>query len=256
MDRRSLFGIARSDSVASASPLIERLERFVTPTVIDAIAAEHRSGRRLYVGTTNLDAQNFTIWNMGAIANVGTPEAYELFRTVMLASASIPILMPPVLFDVEVDGQQFDEMHADGGVQSQFFIPLQAINLPEAIATARANGFPGTPRPRMFVIRNAKFQPEPKSVDRNLTTMARRTISSLLQSMGRSDLYQVFAVARARGNDIVYTEVPDSFIWNANQEFDGPEMRRLYAIGFEEGQKPEVWRRDLPGLFEANTARQ
>jgi len=38
--------------------------------VIDAFGVEHRRGRRLYVGTANLDAQRDVIWDMGAIGSL------------------------------------------------------------------------------------------------------------------------------------------------------------------------------------------
>ena len=256
VERRSIPGILVSDSVATSTPLMNLIARYVDEELLTAIAREHESGRRLYVGTTNLDAQRFTVWNMGAIAASGQPEALELFRNVLLASASIPIVVPPVVFDVVVDGKAYDELHADGGVQAQFFVPLRVINLPEAIKEAQAAGFDYTPSPRMFVIRNAKFTPEPKTVDRNLGDIASRTVSSLIQAMGRSDLYQIYSIARARGSDFQYTEVPADFIWNSDQEFDGPEMRRLYDVGFQLGKSGDAWRRTPPGLFVQNTAAQ
>ena len=167
---------------------------------------------------------------------------------------SLPIIMPPVLFDVEVDGERFDEMHTDGGVQAQFFVPLRVIDLPGAIREARANGFPGTPSPRMFVVRNAKFTPEPKPVDRGIAPIAERTISTMIQAMGQADLYQIFAIARARGGDIQYTEVPADFTWDSDQKFDGPEMRRLFDIGYARGADGSAWARTPPGLFSINTA--
>jgi len=77
---------------------------------------------------------------MGAIASSGKPNALEIFRKVMLASSSIPIVMSPVLFDVEVDGEVLDETHIDGGVQSQFFLPLDVIDLPSAIKRRTPKG--------------------------------------------------------------------------------------------------------------------
>ena len=250
---RSVLGLLQNDSFATVEPFIAKLETFVTPELVAAVAREHKSGRRLYIGTTNLDTQSFTVWNMGAIASAGGAEAVRLFRKVLLASASIPILMPPVLFDVEVDGKPHDEMHADGGVQAQFFVPLRVVNLPQAIREAQANGFNYQPRPRMFVIRNARFTPEPKAVERNVASIAGRTVSSMIQAMGRSDLYQIYAIARARGNDFNYTEVPPDFVWNSEQEFDGPEMRRLFKIGVDFGNRQDVWQQTPPGLFAQNT---
>jgi len=250
---RSLLGVLRSESVATSEPLIGLIEDSVTPELVTAVAREHKSGRRLYIGTTNLDTQTFNVWNMGAIATRGDKEALDLFRKVLLASASIPILTPPVVFDVEIGGETFDELHADGGVLAQFFVPLRVINLPEAIEMAQEGGFAFTPRPRMFVIRNARFTPVPEAIERRLPSVARRTVSSLIQAMGRADLFRLFAIARARGNDFHYTEVPSDFVWQAEDEFDGDEMRRLFGIGFDLGQKEDTWQRTPPGLFAINS---
>ena len=254
INSRGFIGMLTSDSLASTEPLQKLIANYVEADMLAAIAAEHESGRRLYVATTNMDAQRITIWNMGAIAASGRPEALDLFRKILLASASIPIIMPPVFFDVEVDGELFDEMHADGGVEAQFFVPLRAIDLPAAIKEAKANGFPATPVPRMFVIRNSKFHPEPKQVERGLVPIVERTISTMTQAMGRSDLYQIFAIATARGGDFQYSEIPADFIWNSDQEFDGPEMKRLYDIGYGRGADGTAWVRTPPGLFSVNTA--
>ena len=251
---RGFLGLLTSDALSSTEPLQSLIADYVDDDMLAAIAEEHRSGRRLYVGTTNMDAQRFTIWNMGAIAVSRRPEALELFRSVLLASSSVPIIMPPVLFDVDIDGRTFDEMHADGGIQAQFFVPLRVIDLPAAIREAQADGFAHTPSPRMFVIRNARFTPEPESVDRGIPAIAERTISTMIQAMGRSDLYQIFAVARVRGSDFQYSEVPADFVWESDQEFDGEEMRRLYDIGYDRGFDGTAWARTPPGLFDVNTA--
>ena len=46
---------------------------YVDANLIAAIAAEHRKGRRLFIGTTNLDADRPVMWNIGAIANSTDP---------------------------------------------------------------------------------------------------------------------------------------------------------------------------------------
>ena len=94
-----------------------------------------------------------------------------------------------MFFDVEVDVERFDEMHADGGIQAQFLVPLRVIDLPAAMREAQAAGFSHTPSPRMFVIRNARFMPEPAPVERGVQAIAERTISTMIRAMGRSDLY-------------------------------------------------------------------
>ena len=196
---RGVVGLLTKDSVASSDPLFEKISGIVTPEMLAAIAIEHRAGRRLYVGTTNLDTQQLAIWNIGAIADSGSPDALNLVRRVLLASASIPIATPPVMVDVTANGEVFDEMHADGGVQAQFFVPVVVINLPAAVAEANAAGFDFKPTPRIYVIRNSKFVPDAKSIERNLGQIAVRTIESMTQAMGRGDLYQLYAISKARG---------------------------------------------------------
>jgi predicted acylesterase/phospholipase RssA len=88
---------------------------------VDEIAAEYAKGRLLLVGTTDLDALEPVIWNMTALAASKHPQALDLFRRIMLASASIPGAFPPVMLDVEVDGVRHQEMHVDGGTIAQVF---------------------------------------------------------------------------------------------------------------------------------------
>ena len=91
---------------------------------INRFAVEHQKGRRFYVGTTDLDARRAVVWDMGAIASRGTPESRDLFRKVLLASASIPGFFPPVRIPVTVDGRPYVERHIDGGTtSSMFFAP-------------------------------------------------------------------------------------------------------------------------------------
>lgn len=101
---RNLLKMLRSDSIADTWPLAELAAKSMDDDMLRAIAAEHQKGRRLFVGTTNLDAQRLTIWDMGAIASVGTPEAYKLFRRILLASASIPVMFPPFISKLRRQG--------------------------------------------------------------------------------------------------------------------------------------------------------
>ena len=114
---RVLFG----EGIADTSPLVSLLERHVDEALLQQVALAHKSGRRLYIGTVDLDSQRFIIWNMGLIATSGQPDALQLFRKVMLASASIPIAFAPVFFDVEAGGRRYDEMHVDGAVAANVF---------------------------------------------------------------------------------------------------------------------------------------
>src|SRR3981081_2908338 len=106
--------------------LRELVARYVGQDMLGAIAAEHVKGRRLLIVTTNLDTQRTVIWDMGRIATIGSAQALNLFRDVLTASASIPVVFPPMLIDAEANGHRFQEMHVDGGVTAP------VLTLPEA----------------------------------------------------------------------------------------------------------------------------
>jgi patatin-like phospholipase/acyl hydrolase len=123
--------------------------------MLKEIAQEHERGRLLLMATTNLDARQAVIWNMGKIAASGHPKALKLFHKIMLASAAIPGAFPPVIIDVEADGKRYQEMHVDGGAMAQVFI------YPPSIKVADVSKQHGIVRERhLYVIRNARLDPD------------------------------------------------------------------------------------------------
>src|SRR5205807_147696 len=115
------------ESFLDTWPLRELIAKQITPALLADIAAAHQSGRRLFIITTDLDAGRSVVWNMGAIALRGGDAALKLFRSVLLASGSVPGAFPPVLIDVEGSGKRFAELHVDGGVGGQFFVAPPAL---------------------------------------------------------------------------------------------------------------------------------
>src|SRR4029453_13142287 len=104
---------------------------------------------RLFVVTTNLDSQRAVIWDMGRIASSGSPQALNLFRYVLAASASVPGVFPPLLIDAEANGRRFEEMHVDGSVMAPVF------TLPDTLLLASAPPLRG-PRVNIYVLMNNK----------------------------------------------------------------------------------------------------
>src|SRR3954452_17974304 len=116
LDDPSIIRVLFGSGLFGNKRLHELVARYVGPEILAAVAHENAKGRRLLVVTTDLDTQRTAIWDMGRIAAVGTPEALKLFRDVMAASASIPLVFPPIMIDAEGEGRRFQEMHVDGGV--------------------------------------------------------------------------------------------------------------------------------------------
>ena len=90
-----------SPGVYKNEPLIEFVDRFVTSEMIEDVANQAALGRLLLVATTDLDKEETVIWDMGQIAAQGGEAAHNLFRDVLVASASIPGLFPPIIIHVE-----------------------------------------------------------------------------------------------------------------------------------------------------------
>jgi hypothetical protein len=246
---RGLLMALASESFAKTTPLADLIERYIDKEMLQAVAAAHAAGRRLFVGTTNLDAQRFLIWNMGAIAASEHSNALKLFRDVVLASASIPAVFPPVMIEVEVDGHQYDEMHADGGTVTQVFFYGNVVDFKAARESAKAAGSPtAATGGRVYVIRNAQVRPEREQVERSLVSITPRTLSTMIKAMAFSDLNRIYGKSWARGIDFNYVAVPDDFVWQGEEEFDRAEMNRLYEIGYRLGKSGDAWSKTPPGF--------
>lgn len=248
---RGPFGILTEDSLGDSGPLRDLIAEYVDLDMLAAVAAAHRDGKRLYIGTTNLDSQRFTVWDMGAIAQTPSAEALQLFRDVVLASASIPGVFPPVMIPVETASGQYDEMHGDGGVSTQFFYPGDVLNLPEMRRQIDSQE-PGSPRFSIFIIRNAQFVVRSQHIERSLPAITQHTISTMILRMGQSDLERIYAVSRVRDLDFNFVQVPSDFTWDSDDVFDQAEMTRLYDIGYDIGLTGEFWDKSVPSLFAQN----
>ncbi|CAN0512118.1 unnamed protein product, partial [Phaeothamnion confervicola] len=118
-----------SDSFYDSAPLLQTIRNVLTPEFVAAIASEYSDkGRLLVVATTNLDIQAGILWNLGAIAASDHPRRADLMARILLASASIPGAFPPVMIDLEADGERFQEMNVDGGTVAQVVLYPPSIS--------------------------------------------------------------------------------------------------------------------------------
>ncbi|WP_256597417.1 patatin-like phospholipase family protein [Pseudomonas sp. 31-12] len=234
---RSVLTRLASDGIADSKPLARLIAKYITADVLAAIAAQYAKGRLLMIGTTDLDAGRPVTWNMGAIASSGAPGALHLFRNIMIASMSIPGAVSPVMIDVEVDGQQFQEMHVDGGVLTQVFLyppgTVMALNSVAGARIRRARHF--------YVIRNGKLEPQWAGTKRRTLSIGGRAISTLIQTQGISDLNHIYRIAQQDGADFNLAYIGGDFICPRNQKFDGEYMKRLFDYAFQLSTKGYPW---------------
>jgi hypothetical protein len=226
-------------SLYDISGLEGLISQYVNEALLNAVAREHRKGRWLLVATSNLDAQRPVIWNMGAIAASGRPDAVPLFRRVLLASAAIPGVFPPVMVKVTADGKTFQEMHVDGGAVGQVFF------LPEGmVATAAEYGIAF--RGRLHVIRNGKLTPDWQETQANTLDIAQRSISTLIKSQGNADVAKLYSLAHRNSIEFNLAYIPPTFTKVAKDAFDVKYMRELFKLGFEQGRTGAAWSKELP----------
>ncbi|MEO1734080.1 MAG: patatin-like phospholipase family protein [Pseudomonadota bacterium] len=235
-----LAGLAGGSSLADTTPLRKMIAKYVDRKLFKAIADEHAKGRRLLVGTTNIDADRPVIWNMGQIAQRGTPEALELFRSVLLASAALPGLFPPVFVKVSADGKTYEEMHVDGGTTDNAFLIPQNANV-------KAFGDPGWKR-KLYIIANDKTGPAPDVTKVKTMDILGRSMATLIKQQLEGDLIKLYL--RSKKNAIDYNEIsiPSSFREKSKEAFDKEYMRKLYKFGYEMGRAGIKWRKKPSGI--------
>ena len=230
--------------------LLRRLiEKNFDGPLLKEISAEYKKGRRLYVGTTNLDSQQFVIWDMGKIASIGNDRSLELFRKIILASVTIPIVFQPVYFDVEVNHKKYDEMHVDGGVSKQVFFPYNVLQgfgnsmIKSDIDISKI-------KYRIYVIMNGYVDPVWRQVPDHVFAIASRTIETLTKTQEIGEIYQLYDFTRMRNGDFNLAYIPSSYVPKTKELFDLQEMQSLFNLGYTQALRGYDWKKEPPGLNE------
>jgi predicted acylesterase/phospholipase RssA len=243
LEERGLLTILKGDAAASTDPLKELLATYVDEAMMQRLAEEHRRGRQLNIGTTNLDVGRPVVWNVTKIAASGHPRALELIRQIMLASAAIPAAFPPVYIEVERDGLVYDEMHVDGGVTAQVFFYPADVDMGAVLEKLDVQG-----TPRLYLIRNSWIEPEFVAVEPRVMAIAGRSVSTLIRAQGIGDMYRLFMLAGRDGIDYNLAYIPDTFHEKPTEEFDAVYMGKLFDLGYDMARDGYPWQKLPPGF--------
>jgi len=221
------------ESFVDSWPLKDLIAKQITPELLVDVAAAYKAGRRLFVVTTDLDAERSAVWNMGAIAvqageAAGGDAALKLFRNVLLASGSIPGAFPPVLIDVEDNGKQFSEMHVDGGVGGQFFVT------PPALMAATSNY--RIPATQLYIVVNSGLQRDFAVVERSTPIILAQAVGTAVKADLRMMLDRAFVAAKNSGIGFNVATIPATFSAPSRGPFDPNYMTALFNAGFEQGK--------------------
>jgi len=242
--KKSLTNIIYSDSLASSLPLQTLIRENINEELIKKVAEEHKKGRRLFIGTTNLDAKRLVIWNMGRIAEIGDERAIELFQNILLASAAVPVALPPVYISMVANGEVYDEMHVDGGTSVEVFFYGAILDIESGLKTL---GIEDIPKVRLFIIRNSIIQlSEYKPVKPRIIDIASNAMTNLIGSQGIGDLYRIYTISQRDGFEFNLATLPDDYKYETKVQFDPVEMKMLYEMGYEAAKNGYPWKKYPP----------
>jgi hypothetical protein len=220
---RGIFSLLSADSLKDTAPLRAMLAKYVTVETLKRVAAAYDENRMLFVGTTNIDYAQTWVWNMTMIAKAGQ---LELYRNVLLASASFPIVFPPV----EIDGHLF----VDGAARSNLVVPgMGGLQKPNPPLYGPGN---------LYLIDNGKVTTPPQALIRALGPVAATTISVMMEQSMQTALTRSFFGAKLLGYNFNMVGIPDGVnVGNDPLAFDQVQMRAAFDAGRTLGKQDNPW---------------
>lgn len=241
-------GALVDSSVYRGEPLAALVDGFVTEALLEAVAGEAAKGRILLVATTDLDRAQTVVWNLGAIASRRGPAARALFRDVLIASASIPGLFPPVLIRVTGAHGEYDEMHVDGGTTGALFVaPELAAIVPHALDDlAGAN---------VYVLVNGQFGALAETTPRRTIPILRRSVAAGLEGEARRAVEYAASLAERYQMNVRVTEIPDDFPYHGPLDVRPSSMNALFEFGMSCAMASQLWATPVDVLDRAERAR-
>ena len=227
-----LRGLCTNTGLMTNKPLAAILEKELDDEFLAELCAAHNSGRRLYVGTSNILTNRFACWDLGAIATSGRPDALELIRKILLASCSVPGAVTPVQIDVEVNGVHYCEWHGDAGNFEQAFVRTPA-------------GLPAGST--LWVLSAGKVYRDQVRKKPTIITLIGAAVSNSLYSLFRADLMKLYALCAVTHSNFRLLALPQDFRGETSSAaFDPAELTRMYWSGFELAERGDQWRSTPP----------
>ena len=222
-EERGFVSLLGADSLRDTAPLRALLSKYITAETLERVAAAYDDNRLLFVGTTNIDYGQTWVWNMSLIAKAGD---LELYRKVLLASASFPIVFPPV----EIDGHLF----VDGAARSNVVVP----------------GMGGTRKPNppvhgpgnLYLIDNGRVTQPPQALRRALGDVAATTVSVMMEQSMQTALIRSYFGTKVLGYSYKMVGIPEDVdIGNDVLAFDPAQMRAAFDAGRALATRPDPW---------------
>jgi predicted acylesterase/phospholipase RssA len=227
------LGVIFDSSMYRGRPLEELVDHCLSDELIQAVAREAASGRLLLVATTNVDTGETVIWDLGSIALNGGSGAKTLFRDVLVASASVPGMFPPVIIRVQDAGGDYSEAHVDGAATVPFLVPPTLLQL----SRDATNCSPTT----VYVLVDGRLTQEPAPTRLRFRAIVSRSISAGLTHMMRTSLDLTATNAQLQGASLQYSAIPAAYPSQTSFDFSASNMRSLFQYGHDCAYTGRLW---------------
>ncbi len=209
--------------------LRELINTLVTRELMFEIARLSNKGRRLYVATANMDADELTVWDMTRIAALGTEESLVLFRQVIEASISIPGAFEPIRITTQTPTGPIEELHGDGALLANFYID------PEMVPSEFLSNS------NIYVILHNQLKPKPAAQQASMVPLLKKSVTSLSRSSMILLLRQNWREAKAKGIPFNYANLPPQWPTVSALDIDRGYMTKTYQYGYDLALDNSVW---------------
>lgn len=229
-------------SFGCAKPAEQLIQRAFDDNLIADLRQAYAEGRRLYVGTMNLETKRLAIWDLGAIASSGRPDANDLVRKVLLAAVSWPGAVPPVPFDIEINGHCYREEHCDAGSVAMAMPPLGP--LPPCPAGSN-----------LYVLASRKLYSDPEPVPKRACSRLKPSMTALFEALTRADISHLYSLCLFSGIRFHLLALPQWYHGTAASitHLYPKEAPQLFEMGYQFGAAGPCWRLTPPGAEEGET---
>jgi predicted acylesterase/phospholipase RssA len=228
------LGAIFGSSWYSGRPLKQLVAAYASDAMIEAVAHEADKGRLLLVATTDVVTGELVVWDLGSIALNGGASTGALFRDILVASASVPGMFPPVILHIRENGAPHDEAHVDGAATVPFFVPRAFVRTPpETLEGAR--------RTAVYVIIDGALTDAAQTTRLTAQAIFRRSIDAGLNHMLLTMLELTAATAQLQGATLQYSAVPTSYPQMDSFDFRADTRRLLFHYAYECARSGRLW---------------
>jgi predicted acylesterase/phospholipase RssA len=244
--KRSWFSVFNGATISDPTPLKKLLEKGINKQFLDEIATEHKKGRRLYIGSTNLDTGQLVVWDMGAIASSDRDDKVQRYRDIIYASSAVPIIFPPHFFEIDIEGEKYYQMHVDGGVYSNVFMIGMFINWVHELQVTEAEN--NNIKSNLYIIANKKYRERHhyNPVPLRVRSVLNSFISVEMDLLFDRSVSRIYHSAKEKGVNFFMASIPqNSDHIKSTMDFVPSEMREVYKLGYENALTGYSWQTEI-----------